>query len=183
MTLVWQREEGTYLCSGPWGLLASLAITLLGQTDWCPPSPLTVSEFSQIRDLKTGGMFAGYSGTSDPSEGLYPSWPFLEMIPWGPAARGPLGSLLCRYITCPPWVCLLQIATCLWHVPDFPGGSDGKESACNAGDLSLIPGPGRSPGEGNSYLFQYTCLENPKDREAWSTVVHGVAKNWTQLSD
>ena len=46
----------------------------------------------------------------------------------------------------------------------FPGGSDGKESACNAGDLSLIPGLGRSPGEGNSNPLQYSCLDNPMDR-------------------
>ena len=42
---------------------------------------------------------------------------------------------------------------------DFPGGSDGKESACNAGDLDLIPSSGRSPGEGNDYPLQYSCLE------------------------
>jgi hypothetical protein len=49
----------------------------------------------------------------------------------------------------------------------FPGGSDGKESACNAGDLSSIPGLGRSPGEGNDNPPQYSCLENPMDRGAW----------------
>ena len=49
----------------------------------------------------------------------------------------------------------------------FPGGSDGKEPACNAGDLDLISGSGRSPGEGNGYPLQYSCLENPVDREAW----------------
>ena len=49
----------------------------------------------------------------------------------------------------------------------FPGGSDSKESACNAGDLSLTPGSGRSPGEGNGYPLQYSCLENPTDSRAW----------------
>ena len=49
----------------------------------------------------------------------------------------------------------------------FPGGSDDKESAYNAEDLSSIPGSGRFPGEGNGYLLQYSCLENPMDREAW----------------
>ena len=49
----------------------------------------------------------------------------------------------------------------------LPGGSDGKASACNAGDLGLIPGSGRSPGEGNGNTLQYPCLENPKDRGAW----------------
>ena len=49
----------------------------------------------------------------------------------------------------------------------FPGSSDGKESACNAGDLGLIPGLERSPGEGNSNPLQYSCLENSMDRGAW----------------
>ena len=50
------------------------------------------------------------------------------------------------------------------HQLDFPGGSDGKESACNAGDLGLIPGSGRSPGEGNGNPLHYSCLENPMER-------------------
>ena len=50
---------------------------------------------------------------------------------------------------------------------NFPGGSNGKESACNAGDLNLIPGLGRAPGEGNGYPLQYSCLENSMDRGAW----------------
>ena len=49
----------------------------------------------------------------------------------------------------------------------FPGGSDGKASACNAGDLSLIPGSGRYPGEGNGNPLQYSCLKNPMDGGAW----------------
>ena len=65
----------------------------------------------------------------------------------------------------------------------FPGGSDGKESAYNAGDPGLIPGLGRSPGEGISYPLQSSCLENPMDRRAWRATVHGAAKSWTQLSD
>ena len=59
----------------------------------------------------------------------------------------------------------------------FPGGSDGKESACHAGDLGLIPGLGRSPGEGNGYPFQYSCLENPTHRGDWRPTDHGVVKN------
>ena len=61
----------------------------------------------------------------------------------------------------------------------FPGVSDGKESACNAGDPGLIPGLGRSPGEGNGYPIQYSCLENFIDRGAWWATVLGVAKNQT----
>ena len=65
----------------------------------------------------------------------------------------------------------------------FPRGSDGKESACNAGDLGSIPGLERSRGKGNGYLLQYSCLENLTDRGAWQAKVHGVAKSHTQLSD
>ena len=60
----------------------------------------------------------------------------------------------------------------------FPHSSVGKESTCNAGDPGLIPGLGRSPGEGNSYQLEYSGLENSMD-----CIVHGVAKNWTRLSD
>ena len=67
--------------------------------------------------------------------------------------------------------------------PRFPGSSKGKESACNAGDPGLIPGLGRSPGEGNGNLLQYSCLENSMDGEAWWATVHGVANSWTRLSD
>ena len=66
---------------------------------------------------------------------------------------------------------------------DFPGGSDGKESACNPGDLSSIPGLEKSPGEGNGNPLQYSCLENPTDGGAWWATVHGVAKSRTRLSD
>ena len=99
----------------------------------------------------------------------------------------------------------------------FPGGLAGKESTCSVGDLGLIPGLGRSPGEGNGYPLQYSglensvdcidgnplqcsCLENPRDGGAWwaavsgvaqsrtrlkrlSSIVHGVSKSLTQLSD
>ena len=65
----------------------------------------------------------------------------------------------------------------------FPGGSDGKESACSAGDLGLIPGFGRSPGEGNGNPLQYSCLENPMDGGAWQATVHRVTKGQTWLSD
>ena len=58
----------------------------------------------------------------------------------------------------------------------FPGGSNGKESDCNAGDPGLIPGLGRSPGEANGYPLQYSCLENSMHRGAWHATVHGVTK-------
>ena len=58
----------------------------------------------------------------------------------------------------------------------FPGGSGGKASACNAGDLGSIPGMGRSPGEGNGNPLQYSRLENPKDKGAGRSTVHGVTR-------
>ena len=65
------------------------------------------------------------------------------------------------------------------HLLGFPGGSDGKESACNAGDLGFIPGLGRSPGEGSGYPLYYTCLENSIDRGDWRATVQGVAESDT----
>ena len=62
-------------------------------------------------------------------------------------------------------------------------GSDGKDSAYNAGDLGSIPGSGRSLREGNGNPLPYSCLENSMDRGAWQDIAHGVAKSWTWLSD
>ena len=65
----------------------------------------------------------------------------------------------------------------------FPGGLDGKESACNAGDPCSVPGSGRSPGEGNGNPFQYPCLEKPMERGTWQAAVRGAAKSRTRLND
>ena len=65
----------------------------------------------------------------------------------------------------------------------FLGGSDGKESACNVGELGSICGSGRSPGEGNGYPLQYSCLGNLTDRGAWRATVHRFTKSQTQLSN
>ena len=62
-----------------------------------------------------------------------------------------------------------------WHL--FPGGLNGEKSACNAGDLGLIPGSERSPSEGNSNSLQYSCLGNPTNRGAWRAIVRGVGKS------
>ena len=59
----------------------------------------------------------------------------------------------------------------------FPGGSDGKESACSAGDWGLIPELGRSPGDGNGYPLQYSCLENSMDRGDWQATVHELKES------
>ena len=62
---------------------------------------------------------------------------------------------------------MVEMYNRFWVRLDFLGGSDGKASACNAGDLGAIPGLGRSPGEGNGNPLQYSCLENPIDGRAW----------------
>ena len=63
------------------------------------------------------------------------------------------------------------------HSAGLPRWLSGEEFACQSGDLDSIPGSGRSPGEGNGNPLQYSCLENPMDREAWRGTVHGVAKS------
>ena len=65
----------------------------------------------------------------------------------------------------------------------FPGDSDSKDSACNAGDVDSIPGLRRYLGEGNGNPFQYSCLKYFMDRGDWQATVHGCAKSQTQLSD
>jgi len=72
---------------------------------------------------------------------------------------------------------LIDTLSFLWG---FPGGSDGKEFACNAGDLGSIPGLGAFPGEGNTGLpLQYSCLENSMNRGTWPATAHRVTKSWT----
>ena len=114
---------------------------------------------------------------------------FLLGSPWGQGLICLLSSspwnirsafFLCIYI-CKVYFFVFRIAYSFnWGLP---GSSDGKESACNAGDLGSIPGLGRFPGGGNGNPFQYSCLENSMDRGAWRATVHGVAKSRTQLSD
>ena len=79
------------------------------------------------------------------------------------------------------WYNIKHTNICITGIPedDFPGGSDSKVSAYNAGDQGSIPGSGRSSGEGNGNSIQNSCLENPKDGGAWQATVHGVAKSQT----
>ena len=72
---------------------------------------------------------------------------------------------------------------CRAAIRDFSSGSEGKESACNAGELGSIPGLGRSPGEGNGTPFQCSCLENLMDRGVWQATVHRVTKSRAQPSN
>ena len=69
------------------------------------------------------------------------------------------------------------------YICGLPGGSVAKEFTCNAADPGLIPGWGKSPGEGHGNPRLYSCLENPMDRGAWWATVHGVTKSWTRFSD
>ena len=92
---------------------------------------------------------------------------------------------LCEPFSKPLWN-LLQyyfVSSLCFLLLGLPHGSDGKESSCNAGDPGSIPGLGRSPGKGNGYPLQYSCLENFMDRGAWRAIVSGAAKSQTQLSD
>ena len=70
-----------------------------------------------------------------------------------------------------------------WDLGGFPSGSDGKKSAYNVGDQGLIPGYGRSPGEGHGNPLQCSCLENRMDRGAWRAAVHGATGSRTGLSE
>ena len=84
-----------------------------------------------------------------------------------------------------PWGCKgrTQLNDFAFAFFTFPGGSDGKASACNVVDLGSIPGSGRSPEGGNGYPLQYSFLENSMDGGAWWATVHGVTKSRTRLSD
>ena len=78
--------------------------------------------------------------------------------------------MLYQLVELPTYQPLLVLESIFLSSMDFPGGSDGKESACNAGDLGLILGSGRSPREENGNLLQYSCLENSMDRGAWQSL-------------
>ena len=87
------------------------------------------------------------------------------------------GALYWLFQGCPFFFSIRKL--CVWVL----GASDGKESACNAGDLGMILGLEKSSGGGNGYSLQYSWLENSVDRGAWQAIVHGVTKNQTQLSN
>ena len=98
------------------------------------------------------------------------------------------GSELPQGTFCGDWIfCVLTVLVVTRYGTNrnvgFPGGSDGKESTCNAGCPDLIPGSGRSPGERKGCLLQYSCLENSMDRGACQATVHRAIKSRTRLSD
>ena len=89
---------------------------------------------------------------------------YMSKITWKYKDKNLRSSAIVIYST---WKFNKKFARYLPGKWNFPGGSDGKGSACNAGDLGLILWSGRSPGEGNGYSLQYSCLENPMDRGVW----------------
>ena len=108
---------------------------------------------------------------------FFPNFLFFYLLMWSI-------KLIDLQILIYPYLCGVNHNwSCCMILLGFPGCSVGKESACNAGNLSSIPGWGRSPGEGNGNPLQYSCLENPMDRRACWATVHGVAKNQTGLNN
>ena len=88
------------------------------------------------------------------------------------------------------YIIYIHLHTCIFYIHIYffffffsPRWLSGNKSACQAGDVSSIPGLGRSPGEVNANPLQYSCLRNPMDRGAWWATVQGVTKSLTQLSD
>ena len=99
-------------------------------------------------------------------------------------------ALILFYLLCSQVLSIIPFSVWNWKLVypsvGFPSGSDSKESACNAGAPGLVPGVGRSPGEGNGYPFGYSCLENSMDRGGWRDWVQGITKldmiEWLTLS-
>ena len=88
-----------------------------------------------------------------------------------------LHSLCCLLLLVSKYLLHSEIEPVSLALVSFPSRSDGKTSACNAGDLGSIPGSGRSPGEGNGNPLQYSCLEKSMDRGAWQATVHGITES------
>ena len=117
-----------------------------------------------------------------PNPSQHQSFPMSQLFAWGSQSTGvsALASFLSKKSQgwfpseWTGWISLLAYRNTVMFVrwfyilQGFPGGSDGKASACNVGDLGSIPGLGRSPGEGNGNPLQYSCLENPMDWGAWA---------------
>ena len=138
-------------------------------SDWCEHQELFYL-------LLSGGCFSEFGPFSL-------SWDKLVLSPKWKLSSADFWTFFCAgrslSLKCPPFG--YSIFKC-----GFPSASDHKESACNSGDagaVGSIPGLGRSPGEGNGYPLQCSCLENSTDRGTWRATVHGVTKTKTRLSD
>ena len=172
-------------------------------SQWCHPtiSPSVVPFSSCLPSFPASGSFfsswswrelvlhiGGQSIGASASASVFP----MNIQGWFPSGFTSLISLILEYYT---WrlklFCLFLLFMYYFSEKYYkpiilqwlPHGSDSKQFACNAGDLGLIPGSGRSPGEGNGNTFQNPCLENPMDRGPWWVTVHGITNSWTRLSD
>ena len=136
-------------------------------------------------DRQAALKYVLYSPWGSPVEPRDRQWerpaPFCHFIPCPPSCS--LGTVLNKMPSANLCLrnCFLQSDRKFrkQRAQGFPGGSVGKESVSNSGDLNLIPESGRSPAEGNSNPLQCSCLGNPMDRGAWRATGHGVAKSWT----
>ena len=142
-------------------------VTIINDTIQCPPWPLSQSRCSVNVSSRSSSLtwrkeFLHWKN-------LALNWSFKEAICSNKM------EMLKR--------CSLLLIACETPWSGLPWWLSAKESACNAADASSVPGLGRSPGEGNGNLLQYSCLENLMDRGAWRAAVHGVTKSWTQLSN
>ena len=107
-----------------------------------------------------------------------------SVLAWRIPGTGEPGGLLCMgsHRVRHDWSDLaVAVAVALSFKAGFPDGSEGKASACNVGDLGLIPGSGIFPGKGNCNPLQYSCLEHPRDGGAWWAAAYGIAQSRTRL--
>ena len=108
----------------------------------------------------------------------FSSCPYLENVPRAPYRRRAGFATIGQRCVSPPHS--VGASASVWA---SLAAQTVKKSVCNAGDSGSVPGLGRSPGEGNGYPLQYSCLENSMDRGAWQATVHRVAKSQKRLSD
>ena len=184
---------GPQVCAegGCWG--EQMRVTVEGPVRWAEESVGRWQSSSECEEIP--GEEAGLSARrpKGDGQGLRMAAPSLGMPAEGSASRGSRASP----IPSSPGDCgcacarRAEVSSCnsmAWTLRSvftcpFTGGSDGRVSACSAGDPGSIPGSGRCSGEGNGNPLQCSCLENPRDGGAWWATVHGVAKSWAQLSD
>ena len=110
----------------------------------------------------------------------------LSLPSWALEQVREITKVIMNHLASVPSFRAVEAILCVQPIPaslGCPGGSVVKNPPANAGDAGLIPGSGRSPGEGNSNPLWYSCLENPMDRRAWWATVHGVEKGWTRQSN
>ena len=135
------------------------------------------------------GLWAGGEGDDRGQDGWMASptwwtWVWVNSGSWWWTGRPGVLQFMGSQRVGHDWVTELNCPTfraSLISKPSFPGSSVGKESSYNSGDPGLIPGLGRSSGEGNVYSRQYSCLEHSMDKGAWWALAHGIVKSWIWL--